>query len=161
MWGYKCTLLTDSEVVTYLWDLLGRKHRLPIGIASMAMAPGYFDDISRLPDDQRKIATALRTTYGRAMVNGPFSILVGTNRPTPTLIALTDRKKLRPMIAAESDDGGTVYVSSEECAVQRVTDAENIWAPVTGNPVIAQLEKGIIWKGLGNQFEHKKIKLEV
>jgi glutamate synthase domain-containing protein 1 len=161
MWGYKCTLLTDSEVVTYLWDLLCRRHELPVSIASIAMAPNYYDDISLLNADQQHIAKALRMTYGRAMINGPFSILVGTNRPVPTMIALTDRKKLRPMIAAESEDGGTVYASSEECAVQRVVTTENIWAPVTGNPVIAQLERGIIWKGLDNKFEAKKLKLEV
>lgn len=148
MWGYKCTLLTDSEVVTYMWDLLCRKHQLPLNIASRAMAPGYYDDISLLPEKEKQIATALRMTYGRAMVNGPFSILVGTNRPYPTMIALTDRKKLRPMIAAESEDGGTIFASSEECAVQRVVDTENIWAPVTGKPVIAMLEKGVISKGL-------------
>ncbi|UCH90250.1 MAG: glutamine amidotransferase family protein [Thermoplasmata archaeon] len=161
MWGYKCTLLTDSEVVTYMWDLLCRRHKLPISIASMAMAPAYFEDIALLSEDQKRIVTALRMTYGRAMVNGPFSILVGTNNPYPTMIALTDRKKLRPMIAATSDDGGTVYASSEECAIQRVTSTENTWAPVTGNPVIAQLETGLISKGTENQFESKRLKVEV
>ncbi len=161
MWGYKCTLLTDSEVVTYIWDLLCRRHKLPKLIATMAMAPRYFEDISILPEDQKTIATALRMTYGRAMINGPFSILVGTNRPSPSMIALTDRKKLRPMIAGVSDDGNTVFASSEECAIRRVSDTNDIWAPVTGNPVIAQLHEGLIWKGTEEQFEGKKIKMEV
>ena len=161
MWGYKCTLLTDSEVVTYLWDLLCRRHKLPVTIASVAMAPGYYDDLEKLDDAQRKVATALRMTYGRAMINGPFSILVGTNRPTPTMIALTDRKKLRPMIAAQSDDGSRIYASSEESAIQRVTSIDNIWAPVTGNPVIASVDKGLVWKGLESQLLAKKLKVEV
>jgi glutamate synthase domain-containing protein 1 len=161
MWGYKCTLLTDSEVVTYLWDLLCRKHSLPKEIASIVMAPGYHDDINKLPEVQKKIVTALRMTYGRAMINGPFSILVGTNRPYPTMIALTDRKKLRPMIAATTENGGTVFASSEECAIQRVTDPEEIWAPVTGSPVIAQLEHGLIRNGIDNHLESKNLRLEV
>ncbi len=160
MWGYRCTLLTDSEVVTYLWDLLCRRHNVPKLLASVAMAPGYYDEIERLPEVQREVATALRMTYGRAMINGPFSILVGTNRPEPTMIALTDRKKLRPMIAATSEDGNTVFASSEECAIQRVDAADNVWAPVTGNPVIAQLGKGIVWKGLDNRLDAKKLKVE-
>lgn len=161
MWGYKCTLLTDSEVVTYMWDLLCRRHNLPKLVASMALAPRYFQDISRLPETRRKIAMALRATYGRAMINGPFSILVGTNRPSPSMIALTDRKKLRPMVAAVSEDGNTVFASSEECAVRRVSETKEVWAPITGNPVIAQLYKGLIWRGTEEQLEGKDIRLEV
>lgn len=160
MWGYKCTLLTDSEVVTYLWDLLCRRHNIPKLLASVAMAPNYYEDVDQLPEVQRKIAVALRATYGRAMINGPFSILVGTNRPEPTMIALTDRKKLRPMIAATSEDGNTVFAASEECAIQRVSDTEDVWAPVTGNPVIVQLGKGVIWKGLDNRLEAKTLRIE-
>jgi glutamate synthase domain-containing protein 1 len=161
MWDYKCTLLTDSEVVTYLWDLLCRRHGIPKILASVAMGPGYYEDIDRLPDIQREIATTLRMTYGRAMINGPFSILVGTNRPEPTMIALTDRKKLRPMIAAVSDDGNTVFASSEESAIQRVSETQEVWAPVTGNPVIVQLNEGILWRGLDNRMEAKALRMEV
>jgi glutamate synthase domain-containing protein 1 len=161
MWDYKCTLLTDSEVVTYIWDLLCRRHGIPTLLASMIMAPRYFEDISRLPEDQMRMATALRMTYGRAMVNGPFSILVGTNRPAPSMIALTDRKKLRPMTAAVSNDGNTVYASSEECAIARVCEGSKVWAPVTGNPVIAQLHKGLVWQGTEAPFEGKTITMEV
>ncbi len=161
MWGYKCTLLTDSEVVTYLWDLLVRRHNLPKLIASMTLAPRYYEDLARLPEDQKRIATVLRMTYGRAMVNGPFSILVGTNRPNPTMIALTDRKKLRPMIAALSNDENTVYAASEECAIRRIGDAGEVWAPVTGNPVIATLYRGLVWRGTEKPLEGKSLKLEV
>lgn len=161
MWGYKCTLLTDSEVVTYLWDLLCRKHNLPKLIAATALAPRYFEDIAQLPENQRKIAMAVRMTYGRAMINGPFSILVGTNRPNPSLIALTDRKKLRPMTAALSEDSNTVFASSEECAIRRIGNGGEVWAPVSGNPVIAQLYKGLVWRGTEKQFEGKNLKMEV
>jgi glutamate synthase domain-containing protein 1 len=127
----------------------------------MAMAPRYYRDIMQLPDEQRKIATAIRATYGRAMINGPFSILVGTNRPEPSMIALTDRKKLRPMIAAMSEDRKTVFAASEECAIRRVGEKGDVWAPVTGNPVIAQLNKGLVWRGTEDQFSERNITREV
>jgi glutamate synthase domain-containing protein 1 len=161
MWGYKCTLLTDSEVVTYMWDLLCRRHGLPKLIASMALAPKYYQEINTMPENQKLISKALRATYKRAMVNGPFSILVGTNRPNPSMIALTDRKKLRPMIAAKSADDNTIFAASEECAINRVGDVSEVWAPVTGNPVIAQLYKGLIWKGTEKNLEGKTLKMEV
>jgi glutamate synthase domain-containing protein 1 len=161
MWGYKCTLLTDSEVVTYMWDLLCRRHNLPKLIASMAMAPNYYENIDLMPDEVIKIAYALRMTYARAMINGPFSILVGTNRPNPSMIALTDRKKLRPMIAAISEDENTVFAASEECAINRVGDVKEVWAPITGNPVIAQLYRGLVWKGTEKNLQGKTLKVEV
>jgi len=39
MWGYKCTLLTDSEVIAYILDLLLRRQRLPELVACAALAP--------------------------------------------------------------------------------------------------------------------------
>jgi glutamate synthase domain-containing protein 1 len=159
MWGYKCTMLTDSEVVTYLWDLLCRRHGLPPIVASMAVAPRYYDDIGRLADEKREVAMRLRRTYANAMINGPFSILVGKARPVPTLIALTDRKKLRPMIGGLSGDEGTVFAASEECAIRRVERDGEIWAPVAGNPLIARMGEGIIWDGLKDQFQYKRMKV--
>lgn len=159
MWGYKCTLLTDSEVLTYIIDLLCRRHKLPKAVAAMAMAPRYYDELSTWPANQYKLAMALRMTYRAAMVNGPFSILVGTNEPEPTMMALTDRKKLRPMTVAESEDGSTIYAASEECAFRRVKVKSDTWASVAGNPVIAQLNKGFINKGVELPFEGKIIKV--
>ncbi len=159
MWGYKCTMLTDSEVVTYLWDLLCRKHNLPNLVAAMAMAPRYYYDLEMMPENVKKVAKLLRIAYGPAMINGPFSILVGTNRSAPSMIALTDRKKLRPMTVAISEDGNTIFASSEECAFQRVGHVEETWAPVAGNPVIAQLHNGLVWKGTEKPFENIKVQV--
>jgi glutamate synthase domain-containing protein 1 len=159
MWGYKCTLLTDSEVLTYIVDLLCRKHNLSNTIAAMAMAPRYYNELANWPEEHRKLAMAIRMTYRAAMVNGPFSILVGMNEPEPTLMALTDRKKLRPMTVALSEDGNTVYAASEECAFRRVKVTSDSWATVAGNPVIVQLHKGFINKGTEKLFEGKKVKV--
>jgi glutamate synthase domain-containing protein 1 len=161
MWGYKCTLLTDSEVITYIVDLLWRQHKLPKQIAAMAMAPRYYDELATWPEAQRRLAMIIRMTYRAAMVNGPFSILVGTNEPKPTMMALTDRKKLRPMTVAVSEDGGTVYAASEECAFRRVKVKSETWASVAGNPVIAQMDTGLISRGTEKPFSGKKVKLEV
>ncbi|MCK5644720.1 MAG: hypothetical protein KAJ19_28230, partial [Gammaproteobacteria bacterium] len=89
--------------------------------------------------------------------NGPFSILVGMNAPEPTMLALTDRKKLRPMTIALSEDGNTVFAGSEECAFRRVKVKAESWASVAGNPVIAQLGKGLISKGTEKPFKGKHV----
>ena len=116
--GYRCTLMTDSEVVTYVMDLLTRKHELPLQVACMAAAPTYHSVIESFEGERRRLWELVRKTYRPAMINGPFSICVGFNEPKPVLMGLTDRKKLRPLIAATSRGGKTVYLSSEECAIR-------------------------------------------
>jgi len=86
--------------------------------------------------------------YGSAMLNGPFSILVGSNNKNLTLMGLSDRKKLRPLIAGMSEDNNTVYLSSEESAIRKVEkNIGSIWAPTAGLPVIAEAGSGLITDG--------------
>ena len=40
--------IPDGDSVTYLLDLLARKHNLPKLMACMAMAPRYFEDLDEL-----------------------------------------------------------------------------------------------------------------
>ncbi len=68
-----------------------------------------------MPEDDRQLAKTLRILYGGALVNGPFSIIVGHN---DFMYALNDRIKLRPMVAARKDD--FLFVSSEESAIRKV-----------------------------------------
>ena len=164
--GYKCTLKTDTEVIAYLFDLLVRKHKLPLPIASLALAPPLFDEIELMDEDYQYILKSLRATYRSAMINGPFSIIVGTSNPVPTLIGLSDRKKLRPLVAGISEDENTVYISSEEASFKRLMlDSERlcnfkeIWHPKSGTALIAKLGIGLIRKGLEKPFE--KIKLSI
>ena len=98
MFGYKLELLTDTEVIAYLFDLLVRRHKLPLEIATKALAPPFWKDIERMPAEQRKAYEAIRMVYGSALMNGPFSIIVGCNKG---MIGLNDRIKLRPMIAGD------------------------------------------------------------
>jgi len=148
MWGYQCKLLTDTEVVAYLFDLLTRKHRLSKLLACNILAPPYYNEIQRMDAKYKDIFKLLRINYGPAMLNGPFSILVGCNRLVPSIIGLTDRKKLRPLIAAISNDQNVVYMSSEESAIKYVAEGvKNVWEPTAGTPIIAELGKGIISRG--------------
>ncbi len=135
--GYKCRLQTDTEVVAYLFDLLVRKHGLSAEVASDILSPPFWKNIDR--SGKREYYEALRMTYGPAMLNGPFAIIVN-NRDT--MIALNDRIKLRPLIAAEAGD--VAYVSSEEAAIREIEpEPDRVWAPRAGSPVIARLNDGV------------------
>ncbi|MFQ6085399.1 MAG: glutamine amidotransferase family protein [Candidatus Bathyarchaeia archaeon] len=138
-WGYKCTLLADSEVLAYLFDLLVRRHELPIEVASAALFPPFWEQIDRYPDGYGELMRVIRMTYGGALVNGPASMIVATTHGMRGMIGLTDRIKLRPLVAAKRGD--IYYIASEECAIREVcNDPEKVWAPQAGAPVIAKCE---------------------
>jgi glutamate synthase domain-containing protein 1 len=150
--GYRCTVLTDTEVVAYMWDLLVRRNGLPIEVAAFAMAPRTFEEIALMPPKERRLAEWVRITYREAFLNGPFSIIVGRSRPETTLIALADRKKLRPLIAGLSPDDSTLYIASEECSMRIVEPGARTWAPEAGNPLVAIVGKGVIRRGIEDPF---------
>lgn len=134
-YGYVCTLMTDTEVVAYLFDLLVRRHKLTFEQAAMVMAPPFWKDIDRMPPDKADEARTLRQIYASAALNGPFAFLFGYNGG---LIGLNDRVKLRPLVVAERGD--TVYMASEESAIRSISpDVDSITYPVAGQPVIARL----------------------
>lgn len=159
--GYECKLMTDTEVLAYIFDFLVRKSGYPQKIvhriASLALAPPYWRDVDRMPPELRKWATAIRITHRRAMANGPFSIIITTDYPKPTMIGHSDRKKLRPLIAAVSEDGNTFYLSSELSSIHTVDPTQNFWQPDPGKPVIASLDEPII-KGTKGPLEGISIK---
>ena len=92
MFDYQCTLMTDTEVVAYLLDLLLRKHNLPLKIALTVLSANFWKDIDKMDEEDRNIRTALRQVYGSAMLNGPFALLIGHSKG---LIGMNDRVKLR------------------------------------------------------------------
>lgn len=161
--GYKCTLFTDTEVIAYLFDLLCRKHKIPVNIATIALAPPLYTDIEKLDIKYQKIIKSIRATYRSAMLNGPFSIVVGYSNPVPTMIGLSDRKKLRPLVAGISEDENTVYMSSEETSFKRLTLKDNgfkfkeIWHPKSGTAVIVKLGKGLLKNGLEIPLKSPKL----
>ncbi|GAB6035660.1 glutamine amidotransferase family protein [Fundidesulfovibrio butyratiphilus] len=133
---YECTLMTDTEVVAYELDLLVRKHGLSLRMCSWVFAPPFWDEIDRMPEEQKKAFTALRMVYGGALLNGPFAILVSDGK---CLMGLNDRIKLRPLLVAERGDN--VFMSSEEGAIRDVCpELDSVWAPKAGEPVIVPLD---------------------
>ena len=72
------------------------------------------------------------------LITGPFSIILGFNGG---LMALNDRLKLRSMVVGEKGD--KVYIASEEAAIRTMEpDAEKIWSPAGGEPVIVRVKEG-------------------
>ena len=158
--GYKCTMFTDTEVLAYLFDLLVRRHNIPIPIATIATNPPLYSKIALMDEKHQLALKNIRITYRSAMVNGPFSIIVGKQTPKPTIIALTDRKKLRPQVVAMSDDDNTIMISSEEAAIRAIVidprfkmNYEKVWMPKAGTAVIGELGIGVIRKGTEDPFE--------
>jgi glutamate synthase domain-containing protein 1 len=140
MYGYLCTMLTDTEVIAYMLDLLIRKHGLTPELTSLALASPFWDTIDRLPQEDRELMTAIRQVYGSALLNGPFAILFASNQG---LVGLNDRVKLRPLVCAEKGD--FVYMASEEAAIREICSTpDRVWAPRGGEPVIARLNTGVV-----------------
>jgi len=138
--GYKCTLGTDTEVAAYLFDLLLRRHKLPLELACKALASPLWAEIEQMEPEQRALMTSLRAVYGPGMLNGPFAIVLGFNGG---MVALNDRIKLRPLVAARK--GSVLCVASEESAIRQIIpDPDALWAPKAGEPVIARI-KGMEW----------------
>lgn len=137
--GYECTLQTDTEVIAYLFDLLIRKHGLPLEAAFTAMAPPFWDEIERMSPERQVPARTLRAVYGGALLNGPFAVVVGS---TGRMIGFSDRIKLRPQVAARRGD--MLYIASEEAAIRVVCpDPEIVWHPDGGEPVVGRLKAGV------------------
>lgn len=136
MFDYRLTMMTDTEVVAYIFDLLIRRHKLPVKLAVKAVAAPLWDEIERMDEKEQKLLKTIRAVYGSALLNGPFSIILGHNKG---FIALNDRIKLRPLVVAE--DGDRTYIASEESAIREICpEPEKIWAPRGGEPVIGLLE---------------------
>lgn len=139
MFGYNCTLLTDTEVITYIIDYLNRKRHLTLKEVADVVAAPFWSEIAEMPEKERKHYTYLRNVFSSLLITGPFSILLGY---TGGMMALNDRCKLRSMVVGEKDQ--TVYVASEECAIRTVQPSlDKLWSPRGGEPVIVTLNKGV------------------
>ncbi len=134
-YGYQCTMFTDTEVVAYLFDLLVRRHGLPMETAVRALAPPFWDEIEKMPEEERELCRAIRLTYGPALMNGPFAIVVANREG---IVGFTDRIKLRPLVVGEH--GSRLFISSEEAAI-RIMEPEvsEISMPRAGEPVIGRV----------------------
>ena len=137
MYGYKCNLQTDTEVITYIFDYLVRKRGLTLREACKVIAAPFWEQIDRMPEKERREAEYLRRVYSGLLVTGPFSVILGY---TGGLLAINDRLKLRGMVVAEK--GNTTYIASEECAIRVIAPTvDRIYAPKGGEVVIAEVNR--------------------
>ena len=138
MFGYKCNLQTDTEVITYIVDYLLRRQGLTLEEAASVIAAPFWSTIQGKAEPERQRLSWLRTVFPSLLITGPFSIILGFDGG---LMALNDRLKLRSMVVGEKDD--KVFIASEEAAIRAMEpDADNIWAPAGGEPVIINVKDG-------------------
>lgn len=138
MYGYYCTLFTDTEVMAYAVDLLMRKQGLPIEVVSKIFAPPLWDLIAHMEDREKALYTTLRMVYAPLLLNGPFTVIVARHGE---MFGITDRIRLRPITAGAKDD--LVFLSSEEAAIRVVApDLDLAWTPHGGEPVVVRLNSG-------------------
>jgi len=141
MFGYKCTMQTDTEVLAYAVDLLMRRQHLPVELVVQVLASPLWEEIDHMEPKQANLLRALRQTYGSLLMNGPFGIVIAHHGE---MIGLCDRIKLRPMVAGIKGD--MQYISSEEAAMRLVSpQLDKFWAPRGGEPVVCRLKnnKGV------------------
>lgn len=138
MFGCRCTLQTDTEVITYIADYLLRRQELSLEELSAVIAAPFWSTIETKGEAEQTKLRYLRTVFSSLLITGPFSIILGF---TGGLMALNDRLKLRSLVVAEKDD--KVLIASEEAAIRAMEpDAENLFAPAGGEPVIVRVKEG-------------------
>ena len=93
MFGYKCNLQTDTEVITYIFDYLLRVKGLKLEEAANVVAAPFWSTIESMEDKkERDKLTFLRTAFSSMLITGPFSIILGFSGG---LMALNDRSCVR------------------------------------------------------------------
>jgi glutamate synthase domain-containing protein 1 len=147
MYGYNCTLQTDTEVMAYAVDLLIRRHKLSMEIAAKIFTPPVWSQIEHMGKEECNFYTMLRQAYSPLLINGPFTVIIAHHGE---MIGLTDRIRLRPLTAGISKD--VLYLSSEESAIRLICpELESSWIPKGGEPIIGRL-------GTNNVlYENKKL----
>jgi glutamate synthase domain-containing protein 1 len=138
MYDYSCTLRTDTEVISYLFDLFARERGMSVEDTCTILSPPLWDEIEEIEDESERMRiTRLRQYYPQALLNGPFAVLV-TNGCE--MIAMNDNLKLRPLVAAKKKD--RYYFSSEECSFEVLCpDREETWMLPGGRPEIIRMKE--------------------
>ena len=86
--------------------------------------------------EKKEYFTNLRAIYSGALVNGPFSVILGSNKG---LLAINDRLKLRSLTAATKGD--RAYFASEESAIRIICpEPDKVWSVSGADPVFVPLE---------------------
>ena len=139
MFGYKCNLQTDTEVITYVIDFLLRVKKLTLEEVAKVISASFWSTINDKSEEEKRQEIFLRKAFPSLLINGPFSIIFGCEGG---MMALNDRLKLRSMVCAEKGD--LAFVSSEECGIRVIEpELDKIFAPAGGQPVIYTLREGV------------------
>ena len=101
MFGYHCTLQTDTEVVAYAVDLLCAGTACPSRWWPTSWPRPSGARSSAAADGDRRCYAALRQVYGSLLLNGPFTVIIAHQGE---MIGLNDRIRLRPLTAASKGD---------------------------------------------------------
>jgi len=135
--GYQLPLKTDSEAILYLFDLLLRKHNIPIDVVHKILCPPLWFEIEMMSEQEQEFYRNLRIVYGSALINGPSSIIVSDGK---MMLGFSDRIKLRPLIVGRG--GSKYYLASEECAIREVCPKpDGIFFPKAGELSIGRLSR--------------------
>jgi glutamate synthase domain-containing protein 1 len=139
MFGYECTLKTDTEVISYLFDLFVREQKMSLEDACSVLSPPLWEAIEGIEDEnERRKILHLRQYYPQALLNGPFAILVSNGKE---MVAMNDNLKLRPLVAAKRGD--QFFFSSEECSFEILCkNREKTWMLKGGTPEIVRMKEG-------------------
>lgn len=113
MFHYPCSLLTDTEVITYLLDFLMRKRHLSFAECAHVLAAPFWDEIDCMEPEAKRYYTMLRRNLSSMLITGPFSIILGFENGVG---AMNDRLKLRSLMIGEKEN--TVWMASEESAIR-------------------------------------------
>jgi len=137
MFGYRCAMMTDSEVVAYIFDFLHRRQKIPLALIPAILSSEFWQNIDRLDQDAKELYQTIRQVYGSALLNGPYAIVVGHR---DGMFGLSDRVKLRPMIAARKED--VLYIASEESGIREICpEPDLVWMPRAGELVAASYDE--------------------
>lgn len=72
MFGYKCTLKTDTEVITYIFDYLLRKQKLTLEEAAHVIAASFWNTIDTKSPENREQEILLRRLFPSLLITGTF-----------------------------------------------------------------------------------------
>ncbi len=138
MYGYKCRLQTDTEVISYMFDFLIREKSLSLLDTCAVLSPPFWEEIDAIKDEnKRDRIKRLRQMFPQALLNGPFAILVSNGK---YLIAMNDNLKLRPLVGAK--DRGRYFYSSEESSFEILCpEREQTWQLTRGKPEIIGMKE--------------------
>lgn len=115
MFHYPCNLLTDTEVISYMFDYLQRVKKMTLNECAQIMAAPFWSEIDAMPQEEKRYYTMLRRNFSSLLISGPFSIILGHK---DGIFALNDRFKLRALMIAQKEN--TYYLASEESAIRAI-----------------------------------------